>query len=382
MTPREMIERLIGMPTVSRDSNMALIDFVRDYLDGHGVQSRLVPNADGTKANLYATIGPMVEGGVVLSGHTDVVPVDGQPWASDPFAVVERDGRLYGRGTCDMKGFIGIALALVPDMIAAGLTQPLHFALSYDEELGCLGAPDMIDEMVRELPRLRAVIVGEPTSMHPVNAHKGIMVVTTTVTGHEAHSSQTHRGVSAVMTGARLISYLDDMAKENARSRVSSMAFVPPYSSIHVGVVKGGTAPNIISRECRFTWDVRNIPEDDPVEFVDRFKAYCENEILPGMREVAATTNIEHVTSAQTPALEPEPDGEAETLVCQLTGHNAALVVPYAAEAGQFQRAGLSTVICGPGSIDQAHKPDEYIDLSQVAEGTEFIRRLIGRLSD
>lgn len=381
MTPREMIEKLISYPTVSRDSNLDLIDFVREYLEGHGVASHLVPNEDGSKANLYATIGPNVEGGVVLSGHTDVVPVDGQPWTSDPFDVIERDGRLYGRGTCDMKGFIGIALALVPDMLAAKMRQPIHLALSYDEEVGCLGAPDMIDEILREVPRPRAVIVGEPTSMQPVNAHKGITVMHTRVTGHEAHSSQTHRGVSAVMTAARLISYLDDMAKDNAINRVSEMAFEPPFSSIHVGVVKGGTAINIISRECGFSWDIRNIPEDDPMDFVERFKTYCEEEVLPAMRAVAPECNIENEVGVRTPALEPEPDGEAETLVRQLTGHNAAVVVPYAAEAGQFQRAGLSTVICGPGSIDQAHQPDEFIDLSQVAEGTEFIRKLVTRLA-
>ncbi len=381
MNEREMIERLIGIPTVSRDSNLALIEFVRDYLDGHGVESRLVPNADGTKANLYASVGPAVEGGIVLSGHTDVVPVDGQPWTSDAFEVVERDGRLYGRGTCDMKVFIALALAKVPDMLCAGIKQPIHLALSYDEEIGCLGAPDMIDEIIREVPRPRAVIVGEPTSMQPVNAHKGMTVMHTTVTGHEAHSSQTHRGVSAVMTAARLIVYLDDMAKDNAANRLSAMAFEPPYSSIHVGVANGGTAVNIISRRCTFSWDIRNIPEDDPMSFVEQFKAYCDKEVLPGMRAIAPQSSIETELGIQAPALGPEPDGEAENLVRQLTGHNAAGAVPYAAEAGQFQRAGLSTVICGPGSIDQAHQPDEYIELAQVAEGSAFMDKLIDRLA-
>ena len=381
MTPRDMLDRLIGIPTVSRDSNLALIDFVRDYLDGHGVASRLVPNQDGSKANLYATVGPLEEGGVVLSGHTDVVPVDGQPWSTDPFEVNERDGRLYGRGTCDMKGFIAIALALVPDMLAARMKQPIHLALSYDEEVGCVGAPDMIDAIMRELPRPRAVIVGEPTGMAPVNAHKGVTIVETVVTGHEAHSSQTHRGVSAVMNAARLIHHLDEMAQDNAINRRSTMGFEPPFTTIHVGMVNGGTAPNIISRECRFTWDIRNIPEDDPVEFVNRLDAYGQESVLPEMRAVAQAANIEHRIDVQAPALEPETDGEAETLARQLTGHNHASAVPYGAEAGQFQRAGLSTVICGPGYIDQAHQPDEYLELSQLAEGTAFVKKLIARLA-
>ena len=224
----EMIEKLVGFPTVSRDSNLDLIGFVREYLAEHGIESHLVPNAEGTKGNLYATVGPAVEGGVVLSGHTDVVPVDGQPWDTDPFTVTERDGRLYGRGTCDMKSFSACGLALVPEMVAAGLKRPIHFALSYDEEVGCQGAPSMIAELVERLPAPRAVIVGEPSDMRLVNAHKGISGYQTVVTGHEAHSSQTHRGVSAVMTAARLIHYIDEMARECASRPKPESGFVPP----------------------------------------------------------------------------------------------------------------------------------------------------------
>ena len=236
----EMIEKLVGYPTVSRDSNLELIEFVQGYLAEHGVESHLVPNADGTKANLYATVGPGVEGGVVLSGHTDVVPVDGQPWDTDPFTLTERGGRLYGRGTCDMKSFSACGLALVPEMVAAGLKRPIHFALSYDEEVGCQGAPSMIAELVDHLPAPRAVIVGEPSDMRLVNAHKGISGYETVVTGHEAHSSQTHRGVSAVMNAARLIHCLDEMARECASRPRPESGFVPPYTTIHVGMVKGG----------------------------------------------------------------------------------------------------------------------------------------------
>jgi acetylornithine deacetylase len=372
-----MIARLVAFASVSRDSNLELIDFVSGYLAEHGVESHLVPNGDSSKANLYATIGPMVEGGVVLSGHTDVVPVDGQPWDSDPFVLTEKDGRLYGRGAADMKSFYAVALALVPEMLERGLQRPIHLALSYDEEIGCLGAPGMIERIAAELPAPRAVLVGEPTDMRVVTAHKGITGVETVVTGHEAHSSQTHRGVSAVMTAARLITFLDDMARENAAGPASQASFEPPYSTIHVGTVRGGTATNIISRECRFGWDLRCIPEDDARDFLDRFERYCHEEVLPGMQAVAPEANIVTTVLSSVPGLCPEPDGEAETLARLLTGHNARDVVSYAAEAGQFQQAGFSTVLCGPGSIDQAHQPNEYIEKSQVVSCVEFMRRLI-----
>ena len=378
---REMIERLIAFPTVSRDSNLKLIHFVRDYLHEHGISSRLVPNADGTKANLYASIGPAIEGGIVLSGHTDVVPVDGQPWDTDPFVASEKNGRLYGRGTCDMKSFIAIALSLVPTMNqkmrAGNLAQPIHFALSYDEEIGCLGAPAMIERIVAELPRPRAVIVGEPTGMKVMSAHKGITVYETVVTGHEAHSSQTHRGVSAVMTAARIITEISAIAQRKATGTATDLPFEPPYTTIHVGVIHGGTATNIISRECRFAWDIRHVPEDDPNAIHNEVRAFYERELLPKMRAVAANTDIQTQRLNTAPALSPEPNGEAERIARILTGDNDTHAAAYAAEAGQFQQAGLSTVICGPGSIDQAHQPNEYIELQQIDACESFLRRLI-----
>jgi acetylornithine deacetylase len=371
-----MIRRMVAHPTVSRDSNMNLINDVREYLSSHGISSHLVPNADGSKANLYATVGPAVAGGVVLSGHTDVVPVDGQPWDNDPFEVVESNGLLYGRGTCDMKSFFAIALALVPDMLQAKMQRPIHFALSYDEEVGCLGAPDMIKRIAAELPEPQAVIVGEPTSMRVVNAHKGMTGMETIVTGHEAHSSQTHRGVSAVMNAARLITFLDDLAEEFA-GRPSAQPFEPRHTSIHVGVVKGGTAANIISRECRFRWDVRSIPEDDPQEILDRFYAKCD-EMLPKMQAIAPETNIETIIHVAAPALAPEPnDGRAERLAKQVAKQNDTHVVSYGTEGGQFQEHGFSAVICGPGSIDQAHQPNEFIEIGQVDACISFMHRLI-----
>lgn len=377
---RQMIEQLVSFDTVSRNSNQSLIRFIQSYLEQHGVVSHLVPNADGSKANLYATIGPMEEGGVVLSGHTDVVPVDGQAWDSDPFSVVERDGRLYGRGTADMKGFIAIALALVPEMVARDLKRPIHLALSYDEEVGCIGAPYMISEMAKVLPKPMAVIVGEPTSMRIINAHKGIADFTTTVTGHEAHSSQVGKGVSAVMTAARLITFLEQMMDENRAAASADSPFDPPYTTIHVGTIEGGTAVNIISRHCQFSWDVRTVPGDTPQQFADRLRTHCE-PIIEEMRSISSRCNIVTETNSDAPALEAETAGTAEHLCKHLTGQAEAGVVSYATEGGQFQAADFSTVICGPGSIDQAHKPNEYIEIAQVEAAEQFIRRLIDHLT-
>jgi len=377
---REMIDKLISFDTVSRHSNMELIDFVRDYLSGYGVESHLVPNADGSKANLYASVGPNVQGGVVLSGHTDVVPVDGQPWDTDPFQVVEKDGKLFGRGTCDMKSFIAIGLSLVPDMIAAGLKKPIHFALSYDEEVGCVGAPSMVRAMAENLPKPQAVIIGEPTSMEIIHAHKGINGYVTTVTGFEAHSSQVQRGVSAVMTAARLVTFIEDMMIDNSKNSISAVPFVPNYTTLHVGVIHGGTAMNIISRQAEFCWDIRNIPENDPRDYVARFREHCE-PIIEQMQKISPSCNIETIERSAAPALAPEPDGAAEHLCRSITGKNSVGVVSYGTEAGHFQELEFSTVVCGPGSIDQAHQPNEFVDVSQVEEAHGFITKLITHLA-
>lgn len=383
VTPIEMIEKLISFDTVSRNSNLDLIDYVADYLAEYGVTSQKIYNDDGTKANLFATVGPDIDGGIVLSGHTDVVPVDGQPWDTDPFQVVEKDGKLFGRGTSDMKSFSAIALALVPEMIEKGIKKPIHFALSYDEEIGCLGSPRMIEEMVAKGMKPRAVIVGEPTMMDIVTAHKGITGLKTRVTGREAHSSLVEDGVSAVMTAVRLVNFIADMMAENkAKSDpISAYAPSPGYTTLHVGVINGGTAMNIISRECEFMWDIRYTSDDKPQDFMDRFNHYCETEILPAMRAIAPECNIETEIVSATSALGPEVNGEAEMLCKALTGKNDTLSVSYAAEAGQFQDAGFSTVICGPGSIGIAHQPNEYIELEQVRLSEKFMHKLIKELS-
>ncbi|MDP7563629.1 MAG: acetylornithine deacetylase [Arenicellales bacterium] len=378
MDAPQLIRTLVGFDTISRDSNLPLIEFVENYLDDQGIRSRRVPSPDGAKSNLVASVGPERAGGVILSGHTDVVPVDGQDWDTDPFGVVQAEGRLYGRGTCDMKGFIGIALALVPQMKT--LRRPLHFALSYDEEVGCLGAPAMIETITAELPAPAAVIVGEPTSMAAVTGHKGIVALRTVVRGYETHSSQTQRGVSAVMTAARLVGYLGGMAEQLAADTEPDNGFEPHHSTVHVGIIQGGTALNIISRDCEFVWDIRNIPPDDPQVLVDQFEQYCRDEVLPEMRRRHPDCSITTELLAQAPAFGMS-DSPALALVQSLTGQSNTGQVSYAAEAGLFQAAGLPVVLCGPGSIDQAHQPNEYISLSQVAAGEAFLRDLIGQLS-
>lgn len=377
-TPRQLIEKLVAFDTTSRESNLALIHFVRDYLAGHGVACHLVHNEDGRKANLYATVGPERDGGVVLSGHTDVVPVDGQDWSSPPFEVREADGRLYGRGTADMKSFIATALALVPEMLARPLSAPVHFALSYDEEVGCLGVHGLIDYLKTLPTRPRAVIVGEPTDMKAVNAHKGACAMTTRVHGLEAHSSATDKGLNSIFYAAELIGFVAGLAEE-AKQTVNER-FDPPYTTVHVGTVQGGTALNIIPKETSFRWEVRAIPGVDDLTLVERFRSYADEVVLPKMRAIYPDAAIETRMGARVVPLVPEDGSAAEALVLALTGSNATHAVSYCTEAGLFQEVGVPTVVCGPGSIDQAHKPDEFIALSQVAACENFLRSLIARL--
>ncbi|MEO1292863.1 MAG: acetylornithine deacetylase [Pseudomonadota bacterium] len=377
---RAMIERLVGFDTVSRNSNLPLIEFVEARLAQLGVESHRVPNADGTKANLYATIGPMVSGGVVLSGHTDVVPVDGQEWDTDPFQVVEKDGKLYGRGTADMKSFVALALALAPEMTRAGLKRPIHFAFSYDEEVACLGAPDMIREMAEHLPPCEAVIVGEPTEMKVVTGNKGILCLKVRVRGHEVHSSRLFEGASAVMAAARLVAWCDAVSRENRAKADPANPFDPPYSTLHSGVIQGGTADNITAKEAWFTCDFRNNPPESTQDYLARFRLEAER-IEAEMKASHPSAAIEIEVLADVPGLVPEADGAAERLGRALTGDNGVHVEAYAAEAGQFQEGGFSVVMCGPGSIAQAHRPNEFIALDQIEAGAAFMRRLIERQS-
>ena len=382
LTPRAILDRLVAFPTVSRDSNLALITWVEEYLDGWGIAAHRVWNDDRSKASLYAHIGPEVAGGVVLSGHSDVVPVDGQAWTSDPWTVTERDGRLYGRGTCDMKGFVALSLAAVPLALEAGIRRPLQIAISYDEELGCLGAPAMIRAMAAHLPRAGAVIVGEPSRMKVVTGHKGGTGFFVHVKGYEVHSSLLTTGVSAIMEGARLIQWANDTNAHLRATPPNAMAalFDPPFTTVHTGMIKGGTAHNITAGECRFDMDFRVIPGEDPVAWEDRFLTECAR-IEAGMKAVHpdAAIIIDHYFKL--PPLVPEPAGAAEGLTRRLTGDNGNHVVSYGTEAGQFQAEGYSCVVCGPGDIAQAHQADEYLEVSEFDAGWAFMQAVVRDLA-
>ncbi|QTP58401.1 acetylornithine deacetylase [Billgrantia antri] len=383
MTAAEMLERLVGFATVSRDSNLELIAFVEGYLDEHGVEHWRVESDDGKKANLLARIGPEVEGGVVLSGHTDVVPVDGQPWSTDPFTLVDKgDDKLYGRGTCDMKGFIACALVELPEWLKRGLDKPIYLALSYDEEVGCIGAPRMIERLMADHPRPAAVIVGEPTMMQPVVAHKGATNLRTTVTGRASHSSQVDQGVSAIHVAARLVTKIEDVMSElRAEGRVDE-AFNVAHSSLHVGKIAGGTAINIMARECTFEWEIRHLPSDRFEELIGRVNAYAEELEAEMQRRAPETGIVTEALNVTVPALADDNNAQVLDLCRELLGEQPSGAVAYATEAGQFQRVALPTVICGPGSIRQAHQPDEYIEIDQLAAGTRFMQALGRRLAN
>ncbi len=380
LTPKEMLAKLVSFNTESQRSNLDLIHFCRDYLASHGVESTLVPSEDGRKANLFATVGPKADGGVVLSGHTDVVPVAGQDWTSDPWTLTERDGRLYGRGTCDMKGFDALALALVPEMLAAPLKRPVHIALSYDEEVGCVGARFLTQAMADAGLRPSAVIVGEPSMMQVVTGHKGGTRMTTTVHGHAVHSSRVDIGVPAVMIAGELIAWHNQVMAENKARAAADNPFEPPYSTLHVGVVEGGTAVNITAERCMFSHEVRVVPGDEGADYVGRYRARVA-ELEARMKAIAPGSGIEVEITSQTPPLAPERDGAAEALCRRLTGDNGSHVVAYGTEGGLFQAQGWSTVVCGPGDIAQAHQPDEFVSVAQLDAGAAFLRGVIAELA-
>ncbi|MCB2110290.1 MAG: acetylornithine deacetylase [Defluviimonas sp.] len=382
LSARQILDRLVAFPTVSRDSNLALVDWVETYLASHGVKAHRVPNADGTKASLWASIGPDVAGGVVLSGHTDVVPVDGQDWTGDPWTVRESDGRLYGRGTCDMKGFDALALWAVPLALKAGLKRPLQIALSHDEEVGCVACVGMIEDMVARASAAAAVIVGEPSRMKVVTGHKGGLGYLTHLRGYEVHSSIMHRGVNAIMEGARLIDWANRQNAENAARTPGPLAaaFDPPWTTLHVGRIAGGTAENITAGDCRFGFTFRVVPGEDPAAWGAAYEAEVAR-LAEAMRAVHSEAGITLQRYFAVPALQPEEGGAAEALARRLTGDNAVHVVSYGTEAGQFQTRGYSTVVCGPGDIAQAHQADEYIEVSEFEAGQRFIEALVADLA-
>ena len=376
-TPLALLERLVAFDTESQRSNLALIDWVAAYLDGWSVPHVRVPNAAGDKAALYATIGPRDRGGVVLSGHTDTVPVAGQAWTSDPFTLRVAEGRAHGRGAVDMKGFCALALAAVPEMLAAELATPIHILLSYDEELDCLGVAGVIARFGQDLPRPRAAIVGEPTDLEVADSHKSISTFHTLVHGHEAHSSKPALGAHAIAAAAELVVELSHVADAMVARGDPSGRFDPPATTVHVGTIAGGTARNILAKRCGFHWEFRGLPDLDPGEIPARFAEASERILKRRLNRYGPYGSIETVCEVEVPGLAAEPGSEAETLALRLANRNRTISVPYATEAGRFQLAGIPTVVCGPGSIDQAHQPDEWISLDALAQGEAFLRRLI-----
>jgi len=372
---KSVLRDLVAFDTTSRNSNLPLIEFVADYLSDRGATTRLIPSTDGAKANLFCTIGPDIPGGVVLSGHSDVVPVDGQDWSTDPFTLTEANGKLYGRGTADMKGFIACTLAMTTRFAEMDLRRPLHYAFSYDEEIGCLGVGRLIDAIRSELPRPAAVIVGEPTGMQIATAHKGICAMTTTVRGREAHSSRPQDGVNAIDAAASLVSYLYRLCDELAETARDDR-FEPPYTTFNVGQITGGDAINIIARECLLNWEFRPIPGSDPDRIIACVEAWVKDELLPRMQATDPSCYIENICEFVVPPLDA-PDGSVpEVIAREATGLNSTGTVAFVTEASLFADAGIPAIVCGPGDIAQAHQPDEFIEVSQLDACLGFLERI------
>jgi acetylornithine deacetylase len=372
-----IVEKLIGFDTTSRESNLELIEYVRGYLDGYGVESRLVYDEEGRKANLYATVGPTDRPGICLSGHTDVVPVDGQAWDSDPFSLRVEGGKAYGRGTSDMKSFIAIAMAFVPEMLDRGLKTPVHLAFSYDEEVGHMGAKRLV-EVMKDMPVKPAMcIVGEPTSLGVVIGHKGKKKVQVHVHGHEAHSSLTHEGVNAIEYAARLIAFMQGLARKWQKEGPFDEECDVPFTTMQVGLIQGGTAPNIVPKSCSFNMEIRHLPSVDPEALFDEIRNHAHAVIEPEMKAVAPDAHFEFDEVPPNLALDTDAEEPVVAFVKRLAGQNRHGKVGFGTEAGLFQkRVGIPTVVCGPGDIAQAHKPNEFITLDQLQKGEAFMARL------
>jgi acetylornithine deacetylase len=372
---KEILARLVAFDTVSEKPNLPMAEWVRDYLAQQGVEARMLPAEDGIHANLFATIGPGGTGGIGLSGHMDVVPVTDQPWDTDPFTLTEREGRLYGRGTCDMKGFVACVLAMVPAFKARKLATPIHIVLSYDEEVGCTGVKPMIATFGEDLPKPRIVVVGEPTSMTVVDAHKGGSRFLTEVTGKDAHSSKPQLGVGAIRIAGELIAELGRIEARLMKVH-GNPRFDPPYASITVSGIEGGIAHNIIPPYCAFRWGVRTLPGMDATAIAAELQAYAERELLPAMRAVSPDCDIVTSTVGILPPFSSGVGSPATSLALKLVGQNETFAVPYGTEASHFEAAGCSTVVIGPGSIDQAHQPNEYVEIAELERCLGFLGRI------
>ncbi|PTA95761.1 acetylornithine deacetylase [Kluyvera sp. Nf5] len=376
MTSREMLEQLVAFNTTSRESNLALIEFVGRYLTGLGVDYELIHNAEGSKANLYARLGPPGHGGVMLSGHSDVVPVDGQNWSVPPFALTERDGKLYGRGTADMKGFIACILAAIPHFLAQPLAQPLHLAISYDEEVGCLGVRTLLDALSHRADKPAICLIGEPTELQPVLGHKGKLGVRCEVQGAACHSAYAPQGVNAIEYAAKLIHHLTLIGQRLAAPEHHDGRFDPPFTTVQTGLIQGGRALNIVPADCAFDFEVRTLPQDDAQEVARELESYAQRELLPTMHAVNRDAAIRFYPISSYPGLYTAAQSAAARLVAHLTGSEKFSTVAFGTEGGLFHQSGIPSVICGPGSMAQGHKPDEFITIEQLNACDALLRRL------
>ncbi|MFD2726253.1 acetylornithine deacetylase [Hyunsoonleella rubra] len=383
MTTERILSKLVAFPVLGGQSNLSIIHWIKDYIESFGVDCTLVPNPEGTKASLHCRIGPSVEGGIILSGHTDVVPVEGQDWDTDPFALTDKgDGKLYGRGACDMKGFIACCLSVLPKMVKADLKKPIYFALSYDEEIGCLSAPELIEHLKRHYPETpKYAIIGEPSLLQPIIGHKGICLYTTKVNGSAGHSSRILQEVSAVHEAARLILWLEDKMNELVASGNTDERFTPPHSSLHTGVIHGGIAPNVIADKAYFSWDARVIPNDNLTEIVEAFYSHCDKRMAE-LKHVFPDFKIEtEEVHPPVASFDSKTDSDIVKLFGKINSNTNFDTVAYASEAGQYNLAGLQSIICGPGSIKQAHRQNEFIAKSELENYVALLERLISLFS-
>ena len=377
---REVLAQLVRFDTTSRESNLALIDFVRTYLQSHGVACELVFNPQKSKANLLATIGPTGVPGIVLSGHTDVVPVDGQRWTVAPFDLTEKDGKLYGRGTADMKGYIACVLACVPALVEAPLRMPVHIALSYDEEVGCLGVRSLIERFHAQPVKPLLCVIGEPTELKPVLGHKGKLAMRCEVHGAACHSAYAPSGVNAIEYAARLISELVHLGEALKAPQHLNTRFDPPFSTVQTGVITGGKALNIVPQQCAFDFEVRSLPSQDPWQVAEQLRAYAEQTLLPAMQAVSAQCAISFSELSSYPGLATPAESQAAEWVAQFCASRDFGTVAFGSEGGLFDQAGIPTVVCGPGAIAQAHKANEYVELAQLQRCESFLHRLVQAL--
>lgn len=376
-----ILERLVSFDSISGKPTHGIVGYIQDYLSGHGVQSTLSYDDAGERANVFATIGPEIDGGVVLNGHTDVVPVEGQNWSNDPFTLTRNGSKLHGRGSVDMKGFLACVLGAVPDFKAAKLTKPVHIAFSYDEETGGYGMPVLLEYMAGKAFRPAVVIVGEPTEMNIITGHKGGYEMRTEVTGFEVHSCDPFRGVSAISAAMKLISKIEEIGARFAANPYPGSPYDPPFTTLNVGIIEGGAARNATAGWCNFDWEFRPMPGEDGDKVVEELKDYAAAELLPAMKAVSPNADINIITESPVPPLDDSNAAEAAAFVTEVTGLNSQGVVSFGTDAGYFSGAGFSTVVFGSGSISRAHQPDEYVETGELAQGLDFMGKIAQRLS-